>query len=77
MIPLSARIMALVDVFDALTTRRVYKEAWPLSRAVDYILSQRGLYFCPDIVDAFIAELPAFQKTHRELDDAKGNDSDE
>ena len=77
MIPLSDRIMALVDVFDALTTRRVYKEAWPLSRAVDYILSQRGLYFCPDIVDAFIAELPAFQKTHRELDDAKGNDSDE
>lgn len=76
-IPLSARIMALVDVFDALTTRRVYKDAWPIAGAVDYILTQRGKYFCPDIVDAFISELPAFQYTHRKLDDAKGNNSDD
>lgn len=75
-IPLSARIMALVDVFDALTNRRVYKEAWPIAGAVDYILSQRGKYFCPDIVDAFISELPVFQYTHRKLNDTKGDDLD-
>ncbi len=75
-IPLAARIMALVDVFDALTTRRVYKEAWPIAGAVDYILSEREKYFCPDIVDAFITELPAFQYTHRKLDDAKGKNPD-
>lgn len=53
-IPLCGRIVAVTDVFDALTHRRPYKEAWPLDQAVDEIASQRGKQFEPLIVDAFL-----------------------
>ena len=53
-IPLCGRIVAVTDVFDALTHRRPYKDAWPLDRAVDEIASQRGRQFEPLIVDAFL-----------------------
>ena len=53
-IPAVGRLVAVVDVFDALTNRRPYKEAWALDRAVDEIKSQRGLQFEPRIVDAFL-----------------------
>ncbi len=52
-IPLSGRIVALVDVFDALTHERPYKPAWPLSDALAMIHSQRGRHFDPKVVDAF------------------------
>lgn len=54
-IPLAARIMAIADCYDALTTRRPYKEAWSHHEAMNYILEQRGLHFDPDVVDAFDA----------------------
>lgn len=53
-IPLSARFMAVADVFDAITSKRVYKEAMPYSEAKDVIISGRGKHFDPDIVDAFV-----------------------
>ena len=53
-IPISARLMALADVYDALTSRRVYKEAMPHDKARSIILEERGLKFDPDIVDAFL-----------------------
>ena len=53
-IPLPARLMALADVFDALTCRRHYKEAFPLAQARELILQGRGEQFDPDIVDAFL-----------------------
>lgn len=53
-IAVNARIVALVDVFDALVSDRVYKKAWPLEQAVDYIREQRGRQFHPDVVDAFL-----------------------
>jgi HD-GYP domain-containing protein (c-di-GMP phosphodiesterase class II) len=53
-IPLSARIVALADVYDALTTRRPYKEPWPHARALELIASERGRHFDPDVVDAFM-----------------------
>ena len=53
-IPLSGRITAIADVYDALTTKRVYKEAFSHERACDIIIEQRGKHFDPDIVDAFI-----------------------
>ncbi|MEL7660821.1 HD-GYP domain-containing protein [Acetobacterium wieringae] len=59
-IPLSARIMALADVFDALTTVRPYKKAWRVDAVVDYILEQKGLQFDPDVVEAFEAEVGSF-----------------
>lgn len=52
-IPLSARLMALADVFDALISPRVYKLPMPYAQARDIILGDRGKHFDPDIVDAF------------------------
>ncbi len=52
-IPLAARIVAVADVYDALTSVRPYKAAWPHQSAMDYLVSQRGKQFDPDCVDAF------------------------
>jgi putative two-component system response regulator len=53
-IPLAGRIVAVADVFDALTQKRPYKAAWPLDDAVAEIDRQRGRQFDPDVVDAFL-----------------------
>lgn len=52
-IPVSARLMAVADVYDALTTHRVYKDAMSHEEAVTTILDGRGRHFDPDVVDAF------------------------
>ncbi len=52
-IALSGRIVALADVFDALTTERPYKKAWTVAEARSYINDNRGKHFAPQIVDAF------------------------
>ncbi len=52
-IPLCGRIVALADVFDALSHERPYKRAWPTSQAVDEIRRLRGRQFDPDVVEAF------------------------
>ncbi|MGI8784065.1 MAG: HD-GYP domain-containing protein [Acidobacteriota bacterium] len=57
-IPQCGRIVALVDVFDALTHERPYKEAWPIDRAIDWIQRGRGLHFDPSLVDAFVSLSP-------------------
>lgn len=57
-IPLAARITAISDVFDALTSKRVYKSAWPVEAAVREIDAGRGSFFDPRIVDAFHEVLP-------------------
>jgi len=57
-IPLSARITALCDVFDALLSRRPYKAPWPLEKVVQYVDEQAGRHFDPDVVVAFRACLP-------------------
>lgn len=49
-IPLEARIVALADVFDALTSKRPYKEAWSVAAAMENIQAQSGLHFDPDLV---------------------------
>lgn len=53
-IPISARLMALADVYDALTSRRVYKEAMPHEKARSIIVEGRGLKFDPYVVEAFL-----------------------
>ena len=53
--------MALADVYDALISRRVYKEAMPHAKAVAIIQEGRGSHFDPDIVDAFLLQQQAFQ----------------
>ncbi len=54
-IPLVGRIVAIGDVFDALTSRRPYKEAFPLEKSFDIIKDSRGSHFDPDVVDSFFA----------------------
>jgi CHASE2 domain-containing sensor protein len=54
-IPLTARICAVCDVFDALRSRRPYKEPWPLQDALDELARERGRHFDPIVLDAFLA----------------------
>lgn len=54
-IPFSARLMAVVDVYDALTTRRSYKEPYTHEQAVNVMSSLRGSHFDPDLLDVFIS----------------------
>ncbi len=53
-IPISGRLMALADVYDALISKRVYKPPFPHEKAVEIIVEGKGKHFDPDIVDAFI-----------------------
>jgi putative two-component system response regulator len=62
LIPLSARLMAVADVYDALISRRVYKPAMPHDKAVAVIREGRGSHFDPDIVDVFDQALEDFRK---------------
>ncbi len=52
-IPMAARIVAVADVFDALTGERPYKKPWPVEEAVAYVVQQAGRQFDPAVVDAF------------------------
>ncbi len=65
-IPLVGRIVAICDVFDALTSERPYKKAWPIEQAVSEIRSQRGKHFDPEVVDNFLAILPDIVKIKNE-----------
>lgn len=57
-IPLEGRIVAIADVFDALTSKRPYKDAWPVQEAVDFIHAQSGKHFDPALVALFKGCLP-------------------
>jgi PAS domain S-box-containing protein len=61
-IPLSARIVTLADVYDALTSKRTYKEAMSHEESVKIIMSERGTHFDPDIVDVFGQNLEIFNR---------------
>ena len=54
-IPLAGRIMALVDCYDALTSERPYKHAWPHAEAIAYLAEQRGKAFDPALADSLLA----------------------
>jgi putative two-component system response regulator len=70
-IPVSARIMALADVFDALISRRVYKEPMSYDAAREIIINDRGSHFDPDIVDAFIDRFDAFREIAEQYADSE------
>ncbi len=61
-IPLSARIVGLADVFDALTSERRYKKAWPEKEAIDYIYNKSGQQFDPLVVEAFLKVMECRQE---------------
>jgi len=61
-IPLAARIVAVADVFDALTSERPYKRAWSVEEATNYIKKERGKHLDPNLVDIFSDVLPDMLK---------------
>jgi PAS domain S-box-containing protein len=66
-IPLSARIVALADVYDALTSIRSYKEAFSHEKAKEIIISESGKHFDPEIVDAFLVHEATFDQIRKEM----------
>ncbi|MBI4756342.1 MAG: response regulator [Betaproteobacteria bacterium] len=68
-IPLEGRIVAVADVFDALTSERPYKEAWELGRAIDWLREHRGRHFDPKCVDAFLDNPHAVQEIRNRYQD--------
>ncbi len=61
-IQLISRIVALVDVFDALATKRVYKEVWPRDEILSFIKSQSGVKFDPEVVNVFFENLDSIDE---------------
>ena len=71
-IPLEGRIVALADVFDALSSRRCYKAAWPQEKVIDFLIEQKGRHFDPELVDCLMAAMPeihAIMAQHQDTDD--------
>ncbi len=74
-IPIEGRVTAIADVFDALTSRRPYKEAFPVAKSLDIIAAERGTHFDPQVVDAFFAarnEILAIKSSNRDEDGSDG-----
>lgn len=67
-IPFAARITALADVYDALTHKRPYKEAWTVEATLSEIVASRGTHFDPELTDLFLALVSRLRREHRDLD---------
>jgi putative two-component system response regulator len=67
-IPIHARIVALADVFDALTHGRPYSDPWPMDRAIEEIRNRRGTQFDPELTDAFLELVGCLRAEHADLD---------
>ena len=76
-IPLCGRIVALADVYDALTTRRVYKDAFSHDVARSIILKGSGVQFDPDIVSSFLGKEEEFIRIREQFTDAQSPRSQE
>lgn len=70
-IPISARLMAVADVYDALISRRSYKDPFPHSQAVAIISAEAGKHFDPDVVEAFLALASRFEKISQKYQDTE------
>ncbi|MGZ4954952.1 MAG: HD domain-containing phosphohydrolase [Methylobacter sp.] len=75
-IPLTGRIAALADVFDALTSVRPYKKAWPVEAAVDLIKKNSGTHFDPDLVAVFLEQLSEILKICDRFSEPENNGCD-
>jgi putative two-component system response regulator len=66
-IPFSARITSIVDVFDAITHARMYKEAWDMDRSLEYIKSNGGILFDPGLTELFLNNLDKFMEIYNKI----------
>jgi putative two-component system response regulator len=76
-IPLIGRVVAIADVFDALTHKRPYKEAWDIYRATEYIKNNSGTHFEPKMVDIFfevLSEIMSIKECYTDYDLFELND---
>ncbi|BEV71871.1 hypothetical protein THUN1379_13530 [Paludibacterium sp. THUN1379] len=69
-IPLTARLFAIVDVFDALSVHRPYKAAFPLPQVLAMMQAERGSHFDPQLLDVFLALAPALHARYHQADTA-------
>jgi len=69
-IPLAGRIVAVADVFDTITSKRPYKDIYPISMACNIILKEGGKHFDPRVVDIFLENIDAIIKIKEEVDSA-------
>lgn len=76
-IPLCARIMAVADVFDALTAKRCYKEAIPIKKAIKIIKSESGTHFDPLVVDAFLLSMDKIEAAFKEFENSRIDNEDD
>ncbi|RMH61902.1 MAG: response regulator [Zetaproteobacteria bacterium] len=72
-IPLVGRIVAVADVFDALTSARPYKQAWPVDKAQDWLRTHAGAHFDPACVDAFLQSLDEVLAIRQRFQDVPGD----
>ncbi len=66
-IPMVGRIVAIADVYDALTSPRPYKEAWDAERALDYLQEQAGSHFDPALVSLFVAHIAEIEELRQQF----------
>lgn len=71
-IPIFSRIVAVADVFDALTSERPYKKAWPLQEAVEHLRASAGLHFDPKVVQAFLTDWDEVLAIRAQYQDEEG-----
>jgi response regulator RpfG family c-di-GMP phosphodiesterase len=69
-IHIAGRITCLADIFDALSSKRVYKEAWPQEKVLDYIQAEKGRIFDPALVDALFANMEEIDRIRDKYQDA-------
>ncbi|MBI3283371.1 MAG: two-component system response regulator [Burkholderiales bacterium] len=73
-IPLIGRIVTIADVFDALTSKRPYKEAWSSAAAVRYLQAESGKQFDPQLIQNFLAILPEIEKIRTRYSEQTGHE---
>lgn len=74
-IPLLGRVVAIADVFDALTTKRPYKEAWGFDESIAELVKMSGHHFDPELVDIFMSQKDAIKEIYQSMDiDVNEND---
>ena len=68
-ISIHARIVTIADVFDALISQRVYKDAWPLQKVIALFKEERGKQFDPELIDLFLENIDKFMEIKKEFED--------
>ncbi len=75
-IPLMARMVTISDIFDALSSKRTYKDAWPEERVQKYLFDNRGRIFDPELVEIFLDMMPVIHSIQQKYNYSRGDSND-